>query len=64
MRLKEVDVAVVEVFEGVSKVVVMMEVSVVSWDYISIIHLVALQGDNVLETIVVLKKQSCVEFEK
>jgi hypothetical protein len=26
VRLKEVDVAVVEVFEGVSKVVVMMEV--------------------------------------
>ncbi len=33
-------------------------------DYISIIHLSALQDDNVLEIIVVPKKRNCAEFEK
>jgi hypothetical protein len=56
--------AVAEVIEGVSKVVVMKGVLVANLDYISIIHLLALQDDNVLEIIVVPKKQNCVEFEK
>ena len=54
---------VAEVIEGASKVVVMKEVLVANLDYISIIHLLALQDDNVLEIIVVLMKRSCVEFE-
>ncbi len=33
-------------------------------DYISIIHLLELQGDNVPEIVVVPGKQNCVEFEK
>jgi hypothetical protein len=63
VQVLEVDV-VAEVIEGVSKAVVMKEVSIVNLDYISIIHLLALQGDNVLEIIVVPKKRNCVEFEK
>ena len=63
VRVLEVDV-VVEVIEGVSKVVVMKEVSIVSWDYISIIHSLALQDDNVLEITVVPTKRSCAGFEK
>ncbi len=55
---------VAEVIEGVSKVVVMKGVLVANLGYISIIHLLALQDDNVLEIIVVPKKQNCVEFEK
>jgi len=56
--------AVAEVIEGVSKVVVMKGVLVANLDYISIIHLLALRDDNVLEIIVVPMKQNCVEFEK
>ena len=56
--------AVAEVIEGVSKVVVMKGVSVANLDYISIIHLLALRDDNVLEIIVVPRKRNCVEFEK
>jgi hypothetical protein len=63
VRVLEVDV-VVEVIEGVSKVVVMKEVSTVNLDYISTIHLLAPQDDNVLEIIVVPKKRNCVGFEK
>jgi hypothetical protein len=63
VRGLEVDV-VAEVIEGVSKVVVMKEVSAVNLDYISTIHLLALQDDNVLEIIVVPKKRNCVGFEK
>ena len=55
---------VAEVIEGASKVVVMKEVLVANLDYISIIHLLALLDDNVLETIVVPMKRNCVEFEK
>ena len=55
---------VVEVIEGVSKVVVMKGVLVANLDYISIIHLLALQDDNVLEIIEVPKKRNCVGFEK
>jgi hypothetical protein len=56
--------AVAEVIEGVSKVVVMKGVLVANVDYISIIHLLALLDDNVLEIIVVPMKRNCVEFEK
>jgi hypothetical protein len=56
--------AVAEVIEGVSKVVVMKGVLVANLDYISIIHLLALRDDNVLEIIVVPMKRNCVEFEK
>jgi hypothetical protein len=63
VRVLEIDV-VVEVIEGVSKVVVMKEMSTVDLDYISTIHLLAPQGDNVLEIIVVPKKRNCVGFEK
>jgi hypothetical protein len=56
--------AVAEVIEGVSRVVVMKEVSVANLDYISIIHLLALRDGNVLEIIVVPVKRNCVEFEK
>ena len=56
--------AVAEVIEGVSKAVVMKEVSIVNLDYISIINLLALQDDNVREIIVVPKRQNCVGFEK
>jgi hypothetical protein len=56
--------AVAEVIEGVSKVVVMKGVLVANLDYISIIHLLALRDDNVLEIIVVPRKRNCVEFEK
>ncbi len=63
VRVLEVD-AVVEVIEGVSKAVVMKEVSTVNLGYISIIRWLALQDDNVLEIIVVPKKRNCVEFEK
>ncbi len=56
--------AVAEVIEGVSKVVVIKGVLVANLDYISIIHLLAFQDDNVLEIIVVPGKRSCVEFEK
>ena len=55
---------VAEVIEGASKVVVMKEVLVANLDYISIIHLLALRDDNVLEIIVVPMKRNCVEFEK
>jgi hypothetical protein len=55
---------VAEVIEGASKVVVMKEVLVANLDYISIIHLLVLRDDNVLEIIVVPMKRSCVEFEK
>jgi hypothetical protein len=55
---------VAEVIEGVSKVVVMKGMLVVNLGYISITHLLALQDDNVLEIIVVPKRQNCVEFEK
>ena len=55
---------VAEVIEGASKVVVMKEVLVANLDYISIIHLLALRDDNVLEIIVVPRKRNCVEFEK
>jgi hypothetical protein len=55
---------VAEVIEGASKVVVMKEVLVANLDYISIIHLLVLRDDNVLEIIVVLMKRNCVEFEK
>ena len=63
VHVLEVDV-VVEVTEDVSKVVVMKGALIANLDYISIIHLLALQGDNVLEIIVVPKKRNCVEFEK
>ncbi len=56
--------AVAEVIEGVSKVVVVKGVLVANLDYISIIHLLALRDDNVLEIIVVPRKRNCVEFEK
>ncbi len=55
---------VAEVIEGVSKVVVMKGVLVANVDYISIIHLLVLRDDNVLEIIVVPRKRNCVEFEK
>ena len=54
----------VEVIEGVSKVVVMKEMLVVNLGYISIIHVLVLQDDNVPEIIVVPTKRSCVGFEK
>ncbi len=63
VRVLEVDV-VAEVIEGVSKAVVMKEVSIVNLGYTSIIRWLALQDDNVLEIIVVPKKRNCVEFEK
>ncbi len=63
VRVLEVD-AVAVVIEGVSKAVVMEEVSIVNLDYISIIRWLALQDDNVREIIVVPKKRNCVEFEK
>jgi hypothetical protein len=44
------------VIEGVSKVVVMKEVLAVNLDYISIIHVLVLQDDNVPEIIVVPTK--------
>ncbi len=56
--------AVAEVIEGVSKVVVMKGALIANLDYISIIRLLALQDDNVLEIIVVPRKRNCVEFEK
>jgi hypothetical protein len=56
--------AVAEVIEGVSKVVVMKGVLVANLGYTSIIHLLVLQDDNVLEIIVVPKKRNCVGFEK
>jgi hypothetical protein len=56
--------AAAEVIEGVSKVVVMKGALIANLDYISIIHLLALQDDNVLEIIVVLRKRNRVEFEK
>jgi hypothetical protein len=55
---------VAEVIEGVSKVVVMKRALVANLGYISIIHLLALQDDYVLEIIVVPRKRNCVEFEK
>ncbi len=55
---------VVEVIEGVSRVVVMKEMVVVILDYISIVHVLVLQDDNVLEIIVVPMKRSCVGFER
>ena len=55
---------VVEVIEGVSKVVVMKEVLIANLDYISIIHLLAPQDDSVLEIIVVPKRRNYVEFER
>ena len=63
VRELEVDV-VVEVIEGVSKVVVMKEVSTVNLDDIAILHLLAPRDDNVLEIIVVPKKRNCVGSEK
>jgi hypothetical protein len=63
VRVLEVD-AVAEVIEGVSKAVVMKEVSIVNLGYTSIIRWLALQDDNVMEIIVVPKKRNCVEFEK
>jgi hypothetical protein len=63
VRVLGVD-AVVEVIEGVSKVVVVKRALIANLDYISIIHLLALQDDNVLEIIVVPKKRNCVGFEK
>jgi hypothetical protein len=63
VRLLEVDVVGV-VIEGVSKVVVMKEVSTVNLGYISIIHFLVPQDDNVLEIIVVPTKRNCVGFEK
>ena len=63
VRVLEVDV-VAEEIEDVSKVVVMKEVSIVNWDYISIIHSLAPQDDSVLEIIVVPKKRNYVEFER
>ncbi len=62
-QVLEVD-AVAEVTEGVSKAVVMREVSTANLDDIAILHLSALQDYNVLEIIVVPKKQNCVGFEK
>ncbi len=56
--------AVAGVIEGVSMVVVIKGASVANLDYISIIHLLALRDDNVLEIIVVPRKRNCVEFEK
>ncbi len=56
--------AVAEEIEGVSKVVVAQGALIASSDYISIIHLLELQDDNVLEKVVVPGKQNCVEFEK
>ncbi len=56
--------AVAEVIEGVSKVVVVKVALVADSDYISIIHLSELQDDNVLEIIVVPRKQNCVESER
>jgi hypothetical protein len=55
---------VVEEIEGVSKVVVVSGALFASSDYISIIHLLGLQDDNVPEIVVVPGKQNCVEFEK
>jgi hypothetical protein len=63
VQVLEVD-AVAEVIEGVSKVVVMKEVSTVNLDDIAILHLLAPRDDNVLEIIVVPKKRNCVGFEK
>jgi hypothetical protein len=63
VHVLEVDV-VVEVTEDVSKVVVMKGALIANLDYISIIHLLALRDDNVLEIIVVPMKRNCVEFEK
>jgi hypothetical protein len=63
VQVLEVDV-VAEVIGGVSKVVVVKEVSIVNLDYISITHLLALRDDNVLEIIVAPKKRNYVEFER